>query len=192
MELDVHTVVRAQRGDRRAQGAVLSRYAGPLHAFVRRTWPPGSDADDLVQSLLARLLEVLPRFDPKGPATLTTWVFTVAHRWLIDERRRRHLAVAPLDEGLEVEDPAPRPDARAADGELRGALEAAIGKLPDAQRRVFVLAHVHEQPLEAVAEVEGVPVGTVKSRLFRARAALALELGALLDERVEGGRHAVR
>lgn len=191
MDVDAHTLVRAQRGDRHALGVVLARFAGPLHAFLRRAWP-GGDSEELAQAVLARLVEVLPRFDPRGPATLSTWVFTVAHRWLIDERRRRHLTVAPLSEGLDVADASPGPDAVVERRQLRESLEAAIARLPEAQRRVFVLAHVHHQPLEAIAEVEAVPVGTVKSRLFRARAALALDLGPSLDVAPNGARHAAR
>src|SRR5438128_1922014 len=103
-ELDAGSVQRAQQGDRSAQATFLRRYVKPLHAFLRRSGLE-HDADDATQELLAKLLRVLPSFQPVGPATLTTWVFTVAHRWLVDEKRRRHLAVAPLDEGLDVASP---------------------------------------------------------------------------------------
>jgi RNA polymerase sigma-70 factor (ECF subfamily) len=94
-------------------------------------------------------------------------------------RKKRHLVLVPLEDGLEVPDERPRADAHAERRELGAALVSAIARLPEAQRRVFVLAQVHAQPLEAIAEVEGVPVGTVKSRLHRARATLAaLLLGA--------------
>ena len=176
-ELDRAIVERARRGDRTAREAVLRRYAGPLHALARRAAPVG-DPDDLTQDLLRRLLEQLHRFDPDGPARLTTWVFTVAHRHLVDEARRRRIAVMPLEDGLEVADERAGPE-RLATGrsELRR-LEEAIARLPEAQRRVFVLVAIHGQELEAVAAVEEVPVGTIKSRLHRARAALAHDLGA--------------
>ncbi len=179
-ELDLLTVERARKGDRAAQTAFVRRYVRPLHAFVCRSGAPG-EPDDLTQDLLAKLLGVLPRFDPRGPARLTTWVFTVAHRWLLDERKRRHLSLVDLDEGQQIADLQPGAEHLLARKQLAGALEAAIGRLPDAQRRVFVLVQVHGQPLEAVAEVEGVPVGTIKSRLHRARAQLALWLGPALD-----------
>jgi RNA polymerase sigma-70 factor (ECF subfamily) len=180
MELDPSTILRAQRGERAALLVVLRRYAGPLHAFVRRV-APGEDVEDRVQELLSKLMTVLPRFALDGPASLSTWVFTVAHRWLLDDRKRRHLALAPLDAGLEVADPGPSAFAQVASRQVEQQLEQAIAALPDAQRRVFVLAHVHEHPLEEIAQVEGVPLGTVKSRLFRARATLAARLGPLLD-----------
>ena len=189
-ELDPLTVRRAQAGDRRAQEVFLERYVRPLHAFVSRSGAPG-EPDDLTQELLSKLLQVLPRFSADGPATLSTWVFTIAHRWLLDEKKRRHLALAPIDDGLHVPDSQPGPQTLNEQRELGVALEQAIATLPEAQRRVFVLAQVHEQPLEAVADVEGVPVGTIKSRLHRARAALALLL--LPRFREEGGTpHAFR
>ena len=181
MELDRLTVERLRRGDRGAQELFLRRYAPVMHSFVRRAGPPG-DADDLTQELLGKLLTVVSRFTPDGPATLTTWVFTIAHRWLLDEKKQRHLQLAPMDDGLEVQDPAPGPDAHVLSRQLDAALEQALQQLPEAQRRVFVLTQVHGQPLEAVAEVEGVPVGTLKSRLHRARGALATMLQPLLSE----------
>ena len=181
MELDRITVERLRRGDRGAQDIFLRRYAPVLHAFVRRAGPQ-ADADDLTQELLEKLLTVVSRFDFDGPAILTTWVFTVAHRWLLDEKKRRHLSLAPIDDGLEIADGRPGADVAVHQQQLDAALEAALAQLPEAQRRVFVLTQVHGQPLEVVAEVEGVPVGTLKSRLHRARAALAVTLQPVLAE----------
>lgn len=181
MELTVDIVSRAQAGEPAGQDAFLRRYAPVLHALVRRT-APEQDPDDATQALLEKLLEVLPRFSPGGPASLTTWVFTIAHRWLIDERRRRHLQVTPLEDGLEVADQAPAPEAQVLQRQLDVALEAALRTLPEAQRRVFVLTQLHGHPLEAAAALEDIPMGTLKSRLFRARAALAEQLQPLLAE----------
>jgi RNA polymerase sigma-70 factor (ECF subfamily) len=185
-ELDAPTLRRAQRGDRAAQETFLRRYVGPLHALIRRSGAPG-DADDLTQELMHKLLVVLPRFDAGGSALLTTWVFTIAHRWLVDRRRQKQLLLAPLDESAQVASSGPAPDAALGHRQLAAALEEAIGALPIAQRRVFVLAEVHEHPLQQVADVEGVPLGTIKSRLHRARAFLVQYLGPAFEE--DGGRH---
>jgi RNA polymerase sigma-70 factor (ECF subfamily) len=186
-ELDPFTVRRAQEGDRAAQEAFLRRYAGPLHALVRRCGVT-KEADDVVHDLLGRLIVALPRYKAGGPATLTTWVFTVAHRFVIDLSRKRHLELAPLEAGHHVPDAAPAADQVIERRQLQARLEAALERLPVDQRRVFVLAQVHQQPLQEIADGEGVPVGTVKSRLHRARAAL-LEL--VSEPREEGGLHAV-
>ena len=188
-ELDALTLKRAQAGDRAAQETVLKRYVRPLHAFVRRAGLR-DEADDATQELLARLLKVLPQFRPDGAATLTTWVFTVAHRWLLDVRKKRHLQVAPLDDGLEVADGALHLDVQLHGRQLGAELERAIALLPEAQRRVFVLFSIHHHPLEAIAEAEEIPMGTLKSRLHRARASLALALQPLLDDGNTGGHHA--
>lgn len=93
----------------------------------------------------------------------------------------------PLDRADKVADSGPGGDALVERRELRERLERALGQLPEEQRRVFVLAQVHQQPLEQIAECEQLPLGTVKSRLHRARAALVLLLGGALDAPEEGG-----
>jgi RNA polymerase sigma-70 factor (ECF subfamily) len=188
MELDQATLARAQRGDRAAQTAFLRRYAGPLRALVRRLGS-GCDVEDQLQELCLTLLKALPRFVPEGAARLTTWVFAVAHRQLLAARRKPQLALVPMEEGAAVPDAGPSLDVLLGDKRLHLALEEALAKLSHAHRRVFVLTQLHHQPLSSVAEVEGVPLGTVKSRLHRARAELVLLLGPALDV-PEGGRHA--
>jgi len=187
MELDEATIQHARRGDRGAQDAFLRRYAGPLHALLKRAGT--LNTEDAVQELLAKLLSVLPRFNPAGSAMLTTWVFTVAHRWLLDQRKRRHLTLVPLEQALDIADRTPGADRMLEQKQMSSLLESAIARLPDEQRRIFLLAQVHQQPLEALAAVEGVPVGTVKSRLHRARAQL-LALMAPVLRKLEGEGHA--
>lgn len=182
-ELPRDVIERACRGERAAMSEVLQRYVKPLHRLVRITLP-SFDSEELTQALLARLVAVLPRFEPRGSATLTTWVFTVAHRFLLDERKRfRPRLVSPGEEADGADDGA-RYVWRA---ELRSALERALTTLPEEQRRPLVLVHVFDHALDEVAMVEGVPVGTIKSRLFRARVALARELGPQFVEELRDG-----
>ncbi|MFT3709811.1 MAG: RNA polymerase sigma factor [Archangium sp.] len=173
-ELSLEVVTRAQRGDRAAQEQVLLRYARVLHRLAVTTLP-GFDAEELTQAMLARLLEVLPRFDVRGAAKLTTWVFSIAHRFLIDERRRFRPALVAVEKVTVVAET--DASSGAWRGQVRVALERALASLPEEQRRPLVLVHVFDHPLEEVARVEGVPVGTIKSRLFRARVAMAQALG---------------
>ncbi len=184
-ELPPDVIQRATRGDRTALGDVLRRYVKPLHRLVRLSLPT-SDVDELTQTLLARLVEVLPRFDPRGPATLSTWVFTIAHRFVLDERKRFKPTLVPVDT-LETHAHAEAEgETTTARTQLRDALERALATLPDEQRRPVVLVHVFDHSLDEVAAVEGVPVGTIKSRLFRARVALSRALG---PEFLEDHRH---
>ncbi|MGV3625010.1 MAG: RNA polymerase sigma factor [Archangium sp.] len=179
-------LLKAQRGDADARAAFLREVGGSVAALVRRLGER-RDIEDQLQEIFTHLLEVLPRFDPHGPAQVSTWVFTVTHRWLLMQRRKATLTLVPIDGGLSK--PASDPDAteHVANRELQALLETELAKLPDELRRIFVLTQLHHQPLEAVAQAEGVPVGTVKSRLHRARAQLVLRLGPALDRAPTGG-----
>lgn len=188
MEGEAQLLALATQGDSRARAEVLRAVSGDYRRLVYRLGTRGAEEDDL-QDLFAHLLSVLPRFRPGGAAAFGTWAHTVAHRWLLMERRRRHLAPVPLEEADAVADGRQDVERAYQDKQTHRALEAAVARLPDAQRRCFVLSQLHHQPLEAVAEAEQVPLGTVKSRLHRARAELVLALGELLDDE-EGGRRA--
>jgi RNA polymerase sigma-70 factor, ECF subfamily len=104
--LDELTVRRAQRGDERAWRALVARYQQPVHALVWRMLAGRARhrVEDLVQETFVRVLRALPTFDPAGPASLTTWLLTIATRLALNELRRPEPAV------LEAE---PAGDARA-------------------------------------------------------------------------------
>jgi len=185
--MDAAVLARAQRGDRSAQAAFL-RDVGPSVGSLVRRLGERKDVEDQLHEVFAHLLTVLPRFDPQGPAQLSTWVFTVTHRWLLMQKRRAAPVLVALEGGLVAS------GADAAEytlgRQLNALLELELQRLPAEQRRVFVLTQLHQQSLEAVAEVEGVPLGTIKSRLHRARAELVLRLGPALDRPQKGGGRA--
>lgn len=162
----------AARGDRAARAELLERYGPSLWALCRRL---ADDPEDAYQDAWERVLGVLDRFDPTGPASLKTWLHTVVHRALID-RHRRASARGTVIELADVVSPDPGPEGRLAAHRRAQALERALSELSDAHRRVVLMHHVAGQPLEAIAEAEGVALGTVKSRLHRARAELAARL----------------
>ncbi|MGV3622904.1 MAG: RNA polymerase sigma factor [Archangium sp.] len=172
---------RAQAGDRSAQREVLAEVGPRLAALVRRLGIEG-DRDDQLQSLVMHVIEVLPKFRIDGSAQLTTWLHTVATRWLLMQRRKQGGSQFALDEN-DIELPVVAPEGpRVVEARtLEAALDAALTKLPEHQRRAFVLLQLERLSLEVVSDLEGVPVGTLKSRLHRARVALMLELGPLLD-----------
>lgn len=152
---------------------LVAAHGPAVYALCRRLTP---DPDDCYQEIREKVFRALPRFDPEGEATVRTWILTIAHRHLVDRYRRRRIRgqVLPLGEHTAT-DPDASDVAQAREGLLR--LERALERLPMDQRRIVVLHHVHGLPLEAVAAEEGVPLGTVKSRLHRARARLATWIG---------------
>ncbi|MBX2802341.1 MAG: sigma-70 family RNA polymerase sigma factor [Myxococcales bacterium] len=148
---------------------LLALHGDRLYGLCARLDP---DPGDAYGAVCERLLHALPRFDP-ARGSPRAWAMTVAHRVLVDRHRRRR-PVQPLS-GTER---APEQDAaqHVALRRRRDRLEAALQVLDEAQRRVVVLHHLDGVPLARIAEVEGVAVGTVKSRLHRGRAHLAVLL----------------
>lgn len=161
----------AAAGDESARAALVATHGPRLWSVCRRA---ADHAEDAYQEVWTRVFAALAAFDPGGPATLGTWIVTVAHRYLVDQHRRR----AVRGEQVPADDlPGEVVDFDAAARHRH--LERALRRLPEDQRRVVVLHHVEDQPLDAIALVEGVPLGTVKSRLHRARARLLAELADL-------------
>lgn len=148
----------------------LVRDHGPrIYAMCRRL---DGDPDDAYQGVWEKVLRALGTFDPQRPTSFGAWIGTIARRHLIDRHRRRVVRGV----GVEVGDlPAAGPSAvdlvdRA---QQQARLEAALARLPVAQRFVVVQHHIHGVPLASLAEDEGVSIGTIKSRLHRGRARLA-------------------
>jgi len=174
--LDELTLRRAQRGDERAWRDLIAHYQRPVHSLVWRLLAGRARhrTEDLVQETFVRVLRALPKFDPSGPATLGTWILTIATRLVLNEVRR------PEPAALERE---PIGDARADQASERARLGAAIGsgiaKLPEGQRAVLVLREYHDLDYAEIADVLELDVGTVKSRLSRAREALREHLIAM-------------
>jgi len=163
-ELDPSTLARARAGDPRAFRALYEHHADAVYGFLHRMLGNGAAAEDALQDAFLRVLGALRGFDPGGPARLSTWIFTIARR----------VALTALDRRREP--PAAAPGAPQAQPELRLALEAAVAALPEGLRSTFVLREACDLSYDEVAAVEGIDVGTVKSRLHRARAALQAAL----------------
>lgn len=175
--LDELTLRRAQRGDARAWRALIDHFQQPVHALIWRLLAGRARhrAEDLTQETFVRVLRALPKFDPDGPALLSTWILTIATRLTLNELRR------PEPAGLEREPAArERADADSERKRLGDAIAAAMTELPDAQRAVLVLRQYHELDYAEIAEALELDVGTVKSRLSRARAALRESLAGAL------------
>ena len=183
--LDELTLRRAQRGDERAWRDLVARFQRPVNALISRllVGRPRHRAEDLVQETFVRVLRALPRFDPTGPASLSTWILTIATRLTLNELRR------PEHDELVAEPAArERTDATAERARLGAAIAAGVAKLPDAQRAVLVLREYHELDYAEIADVLELDVGTVKSRLSRARTALREHLIAAGFGARDGGR----
>ena len=184
-ELDDLTLRRAQQGERAALDALIDRYHAMVHALVwRMACGQGeSHVADLVQDTLIRVLQSLPRFDRAGPARLSTWILTIATRVVLNDRRRDLRPDVKPEPASYVD-----PSTVASDRELGVAIAKAVLELPEAQRIAFVLREYHDLDYAEIADVLGVDVGTIKSRLSRARAAVRDTLSRALPDLFRGGQ----
>ena len=169
---------RSRRGDREAFAALVDRYQDPLYTMALRLLGSPADAADVVQETFTRAFTNLPTL--RG-ASVRGWLFRVALNCGRDvQRRQTRRPTRPLedDEGrvLELPDPSAGPEASALGRERAAAVRAALGELPADFRTVVVLRDVNDLSYEEIAEALSLPLGTVKSRLSRARSLLAASL----------------
>lgn len=177
--LDELTLRRAQRGDDSAWRVLVARYQAPVHALIWRLLAGRSRhrVEDLMQETFVRVLRALPSWDLAGPASLQTWILTIATRLTLNELRKPEMT------SIIGEPPATdSTDAASERARIGAAIAAGVGALPDAQRAVFVLREYHELDYADIADALGLDLGTVKSRLARARQALRERLVAALPE----------
>ncbi len=157
---DALLVVRVQLGDRRALTELVGHWHGPVWRYVRRMLDGPGIADDVCQNVWAGVLKALPRLHQ--PERFAPWLFTIARRGVLDHLRDRYSPPVPVD-GEQVYD-----------GEIAAVLDRAqvaegLAGLQPRERDVLILFYLQDLALDECAQVLEVPVGTVKSRLFRAR-----------------------
>ncbi|MDT7546783.1 MAG: polymerase sigma-70 factor, subfamily [Actinomycetota bacterium] len=161
-------------GDPDAFSALVRRHQDRLWAVALRTLGNREEAADALQDALLSAFRSAATY--RGDARVTTWLHRVVVNACLDRVRRQKVrpTVPMPDDGGPAD-----PRDRLADRETAIEIEVALADLPDEQRAALVLVDVHGMPVEDVAAVLGVPVGTVKSRCFRGRARLAVQLGHL-------------
>lgn len=177
-ELDDLTLERARRGDRDACRAFVVRYQGLVfHTASRVLGRAAPELEDVAQDAMLKCLDALPGFDPKGSAKLSTWIATITARTAIDALRARRVVV-PLDALRDVRaSQHNEPDAALGDAQERARLAKAMEGIGPDQRAVMVLRVEHDLGLDEIARALKIEVGTVKSRLARAKQALLAALG---------------
>ncbi len=169
VEDEAFLVARARTGDRDAFAELVRRYQRLVFAVSYRLLGDPDLADDVVQETFVRAFVSLERF--RG-TTLRAWLLRIAHNAALDQlrasTRRRTVPLEHASEQVAFD----VPESGIEQAGLRAALEAALAALPVEQRAVVVLADVEGLPYEEIAQALGLPLGTVKSRLARARVRL--------------------
>ncbi len=181
---DAALASRAAGGSSEAFAVLVYRHQRSVfNVIVRMVRDPG-EAEELAQDAFLKAYRRLDTFDPA--LRFSSWLLKIAHNTAIDHLRRRHPGTEPLDDLRHVPDPdpgpgpwpaaAPDPERQAVRGEIAAALETALGRLRPAYRLVIVLRYQEELSHEEIADITGLPIGTVKSHLHRARVQMATQL----------------
>lgn len=185
---DDELVARARRGDRAAYDALVVKYQQKIVKLVSRYVPESSEALDVSQEAFIKAYRALDSF--RGDSAFYTWLYRIAintaKNYLVAKRRR------PVDGGLDLQDPEQyemqsrashhdTPEGMALTDEIRDTVDSAIANLQEDLRTAITLRELEGMSYEDIADAMDCPVGTVRSRIFRAREAISGRLRELLE-----------
>jgi RNA polymerase sigma-70 factor (ECF subfamily) len=187
-DTDQQLVERVQSGDKAAFNLLVLKYQHRVLKLVGRFVNDPADAEDVAQEAFLKAYRALASF--RGDSAFYTWLYRIAintaKNALVSNRRR------PIDFDLDLQDPdqyerharlkdVDTPEGVALTEEIRGVVERAMEQLPEDLRTAIVLRELEGLSYEEIAEAMDCPVGTVRSRIFRAREAIDKKLKPLLD-----------
>jgi len=155
-------VARCQRGDDGAFGQLVDQYKHLVYAMIYRMMSDRGQVEDLAQDVFLKVHRGLPYF--RGEARLSTWIYRIVANVCVQARSGRR----PMTSSSDVAEPASA-DGAFADLELRDRIEKAMEKLPENYRFLIAAHYLKGVQYEALAESLNIPLGTVKTHLFRAK-----------------------
>lgn len=185
---DQAAVAAVLAGQQHRFADLVERYQAPIIGYVRRMLGNYEDAVDLSQEVFVKAYSALSTYQPRYP--FSAWLFRIARNAAIDELRRRRLDTVSLDEPVELGEGAVRrqvagsgagPEGRLLRRELQDRVAAAVAELPEIYREPIVLRHAAGLSYQEIADALELPLGTVKTRIFRAREILRGSLADLLE-----------
>lgn len=181
-------VKRVQAGDKKAFDLLVLKYQHKIVNLVARYVKDSDEALDVAQEAFLKAYRAIPKF--RGDSAFYTWLYRIAvntaKNYLVAAKRR------PMDYELDLQDPeqyelharlkdVDTPEAVTLKDEVHETIEQTIRGLPDDLRTAIVLREIEGMSYEEIAEAMDCPVGTVRSRIFRAREAISKKIGPLLD-----------
>lgn len=189
-DTDKELVRRVQQGDKRAFDLLFGRYQHKILNLVSRYLRDPQDVEDVTQEAFIKAFKALPRF--RGESAFYTWLYRIAintaKNHLVARSRRPpgvdvELEDAEFMDGADVLRAGDSPEALLARDELSRAIDQAIGLLPDDLRSAVTLREFDGLSYEQIAEIMDCPVGTVRSRIFRARESIDQHIAPLLSRK---------
>ena len=170
-------VDRCRKQDFEAFGKLVDAYQNRVFGFVRRMLPNAEEASDVTQEVFIKAFQNFARFD--GRSSVRTWLFRIAYNLCVDRSRKNDRSLSEVGlvdssdgEEFDVADSRWQPDQLMIDSELMTVIESGIASMSEKLRSVLILHDQEDMTYEEVAQMLDVPIGTVKSRLFLARAHL--------------------
>ena len=166
---ELRLIRRAKRGDREAIARLVATHRVPLHRFLLRLTRSEEIAEDVSQDAFVRVLRHLDRFDEQF--RFSTWLFTIARRlWINQIQKSRPVFDSELLAGRRGHlDAADRPEHRKRRREIEAAVGRGLEALAPRQREIVELFHGRGVPIQEISKRLAIPLGTVKSHLFRGR-----------------------
>ena len=187
---DTELVARVQQGDKSAFDLLVHRYQHRIIKLVGRYVREPADAQDVAQDAFIKAYRALPNF--RGESAFYTWLYRIAintakNHLVAAARRPSDIDLGSNEDGeqFEIEDlksTLETPERLLLTEEIRETVIDAIGKLPEDLRTAILLREVDGMSYEEIATVMACPIGTVRSRIFRAREAIDLKLKPLLED----------
>lgn len=174
MQDDGQIIQRVLSGETSAFRLIVESYQPAVFRFARNIVKNFADAEDLTQDVFVAAYQNLASFDATK-ARLSTWLLTITRNRCCNLLNRRS---ATTSNDVDLTDGRPTPEAVVASREIWQHLDETLELLPFEQRTAFVLAEIQELSMSEIAQIEGVEVGTVKSRLSRARERLRQAMSA--------------
>ena len=188
-EIDQELVERAQRGDKRAFGLLVEKYQRKLARLLSRFVRDPAEVEDVTQEAFIKAYRALPKF--RGDSAFYTWLYRIgintAKNYLMAAGRRAPTSTGVdseeaegLEEGEQLRD-INTPESLLLSREIGDTVNATMQALPEELRTAIQLREIEGMSYEDIAQIMNCPIGTVRSRIFRAREAIAEQLKPLLD-----------
>ncbi|MEE9207890.1 MAG: sigma-70 family RNA polymerase sigma factor [Gemmatimonadota bacterium] len=190
---DQDLVRLCRKGDQRAARELVERFQRPVFSLIYRMVRDRELSEDLSQEAFVRTFNNLDRYDPSYK--FSSWLFKIAYNLTVDHLRRKELRTVSIHgspdatspdrleaTSFDLESHEDSPDTLVESHELAGEMEDAIASLREEYRTAILLRHVEGRAYEEISQIMDIPLGTVKTYIFRARRELRLSLGHLSGE----------
>ena len=175
MDEDKKIIERVLRGERESFAMIIQKYHAPLLNYVGRMVGEREMALDFTQEIFIKSYSSLHTYQPHYK--FSTWLFKIASNTLIDYWRKKKLDTFSVDQQIDDDKRLPfeipdneKPITRQYElSQMRERIEKALDRIPPQLRELFVWRHVNEFSYEEIAEIKGLPLGTIKNRVFQAK-----------------------